>query len=549
MKYIGAMGTAFSLSPIVTGLASGIDRVRDLETKSQKVERLTFLQTTDIHGQVMTHPEFFMEDGQMVFKKAGGMSRIASYFKKVKQENPGSVFSVDCGDCYQGSALATLSEGKALVPIMNKVGYDLALPGNWEVFYGPQNMVNLMESYTFPVLCSNMHWGENYDDKSSIIFPPYYIKQMGGVRVGFIGYNDPKTKKRQAPSYHEGIGFSQPEKTIPLLVNKLKFELKCDLVIMLAHLGLAQQVNLAKLEECAGVDFILGGDTHERTYEPIFTENQKVPVVEAGAFGSFVGRLDLVLEDKKIKDYSYKLEVIEEDLYKEDQDVKTTVHRVRKPYKSEIDRVIGKTESYLYRYSVLETPMDNMITDAIREQTGVDIGISNGFRFCPPIEPGEITIDHLYSMLPSNNSLKTGKVTGKQIKDWLEQELENVFSEDITKRVGGWVVRFSGMKITIHVDSTKGQRVESIEIGEKRLDLNQNYSISACVKEGDPDHIFCRIPNVTDIKILNVTNYDAVENFLSKHSPVNYEIEGRVTALDRKGIVLSQLPGTDYVFR
>ncbi|MEB3101000.1 bifunctional metallophosphatase/5'-nucleotidase [Ferviditalea candida] len=515
--------------------------------QSGKVKQLTFLQTTDIHGQVLTHPEFFWENNRPVFRNAGGMSRIATLFKQVKKENPGNVLAVDCGDCFQGSAVAALSEGEALIPIMNKIGYDVAIPGNWEVVYGPQQLMNLTKKYNYPIICSNMYWGDEGVSSGPSLFPPFFIKVVGGVRVGFIGYNDPYTKLRQAPSYHEGIQFSKPEASIPKLVDILRNKHKCDIVMMLAHLGLAQQVHLAKQPQAAGIDFLFGGDTHERTYEPIY--GGLCPVVEAGSFGSFVGRLDLFVESGKIKDYNYELKIVEESLYPEDPAVKVTVQKERDPFRPVIERKLGETKKYLYRYSVLETPMDNMITDAVKAAANVDIGISNGFRFCPPIAPGPITLEHLYSMLPTIANLKRGTVTGKQLWDWMEQELETVFSTDITKRVGGWVVRVSGMHVVMTINNPKGKRVQSITVNGEPIQMDKDYTVAACDREGEPLNIICRIKKVKNVEVLDIDNYKAVEIFLEKNPVIDYDIEGRVKATDADGMVLSQLPGTTYGFR
>ena len=80
-----------------------------------------------------------------------------------------------------------------------------------------------------------------------------------------------------------------------------------------------------------------------------------------------------------------------------------------------------------------------------------DIVLSNGFRFCPPNTTPDatgnipITEGYIYDMLPVNSVVRTGKVTGKQLRDWLEKELNNVFAKDASKRLGGWVVKFKGM--------------------------------------------------------------------------------------------------------
>lgn len=550
LRYMGALGVTFGVSPLVSGLAHGMDRLGEIKksaaVQTGKVKQLTFLQTTDIHGQILTHPEFFWENNKIVYRNTGGMSRIASVFNRVRKENPGQVVTVDCGDCYQGSAVAALSKGEAMIPIMNRMGYDVAIPGNWEVVYGPQKIASLSNEYRFPVICANMYWGDDGAKTGESVMPPYYIKEVGGVRIGFIGYNDPNTKIRQSPSYHKGIQFSFPAETIPKYVDLLRTKYKCDIVLMMTHLGLAQQVHLAKQPESAGVDFLFGGDTHERTYAPITGGN--FPVVEPGAFGSFVGRLDMFVEDGKIKDYNYELIVVDAEKYEEEPNVKKEVLKAREPYRQQIERQIGETNTYLYRYSVLETPMDNLITDAVKDAAQVDIGISNGFRFCPPIAPGPITVEHLYSMLPTISNIRTGTVTGKQLWDWYENELETVFSTDITKLVGGWVVRTSGLEAVVTIKNPKGKRLQSMTINGKPVVMDQEYTVAACEREGDPEDVICRIKHVKNPKNIAIDNYQAIEQYLKKVGPVSYTLEGRVKDTDTDGMILSQLPGTSYSF-
>jgi 5''-nucleotidase/2'',3''-cyclic phosphodiesterase and related esterases len=66
----------------------------------------------------------------------------------------------------------------------------------------------------------------------------------------------------------------------------------CHLVFVMAHMGLAQQLNLSNQPSAQGVDYILGADTHERIREPL--QGKFCKVTEPGAFASFVGKLDLV---------------------------------------------------------------------------------------------------------------------------------------------------------------------------------------------------------------------------------------------------------------
>lgn len=207
------------------------------------------------------------------------------------------------------------------------------------------------------------------------------------------------------------------------------------------------------------------------------------------------------------------------------------------------------------RYYVIETPMDNFITDAIMWKFKPDIALSNGFRFCPPLVPdpktglAEITMDYLWSMLPVDSEAKRGNITGKQLLDWMEKELQNAFAKDPAKRFGGWVVRFNGMEVNFTIANDIGKRVNWIKIKGKPLDPDRTYSFVACEREGDPDTTICRVDNVAEPKRLGATLHSVIQEYLAKHSPISPKLEGRVSATDAPNTLLTQLMGFGYEFR
>jgi sulfur-oxidizing protein SoxB len=374
-----------------------------------KANMLTLLHTADIHSQVMTHDEFFIEHGKPVFKKRGGLANLKTMINSLRKQNAANTLVIDGGDCFQGSGIAALSEGRAIVPLMNNIGYDIMLPGNWEVVYGKEMMMQDMFGYNALKVCANMYHDTNDEMKGELIFPPYFVKHIAGIKIGFIGYNDPLTPKRQSPAYCEGIKFTAPETNVARYIRILKEYEKCQLVFLLTHMGLAQQFGLSNMEHIKGTDYILGADTHERLRQPI--QGKYAKVTEPGAFGSFIAKLDIVIEKGIIKDHAYQLLDVDPDKYKEDEEMKHLINKAKEPYKKELGRVIGKTKLPLVRYYVIESPMDNFITDAIMWKFKPDIALSNGFRFCPPLIPdpatgmADITVDYLWSMLPDRKSV------------------------------------------------------------------------------------------------------------------------------------------------
>jgi len=260
-----------------------------------------------------------------------------------------------------------------------------------------------------------------------------------------------------------------------------------------------------------------------------------------------------VVEAGAIKEQTYELLDVDPERYGEDERMKTLVAAAREPYRQEISKVIGTTRTPLMRYYVIETPMDNLITDALMWKFRTDFVVSNGFRFCPPLVPppgGEasITQEYLWSMLPVESAIKDGVVSGQQILDWLENELENAFATDATRRFGGWLVRFKGLVVKFTIGNAAGRRVQEVKVQGDPLVPSRRYTVVGCEREGDPDNTVCRIVNVTDPRRHDVTVHQVVTEYLATHSPVSPVLEGRAVATDAPADLLSQVDGTGYRF-
>ncbi|MFC4870073.1 bifunctional metallophosphatase/5'-nucleotidase [Negadavirga shengliensis] len=509
---------------------------------------VTILQTADIHGQLDPHPELFWENDSIIFKTRGGLAHIKTLFDKERQKNPGRTLIVDGGDLIQGSGYAALSQGSIFPGIIRNMGYDLLIPGNWEVVYGKESMMNVLNAYGTPVIAQNMFSEKDGD----ALFPAYWIKEIEGVKIGFIGINDPDVPERQNPSFSKGMDFTGLDKNVEKLIKEVKHHKKVDVLFMVTHIGIFKQVELANSEMAKDVDYILGNDTHERVRRPI--EGKFAKVTEPGAFGSFVGKLILHLVDGKIVGEEYELLEVDPEKYPADPEIHRLVEEAKAPYKDHLETVIGYTETPLFRYLTVENPMDNMITDAARWKTGADISISNGFRFGNPIVPenggpAPITRANLWNLLPVNEKVKMGKATGKQIRDWLEKEMNNVFAQDPSERFGGWLVRFSGMTVTFNSQKPDGERIVSIEVSGQPMQNDEVYTVSACERPGDPHHMLCRLPNTKDVEVMDYTIHDVVEDYLQEHSPVSPVLDGRALSLDLEAYSFSNVPGTEYEFK
>jgi 2',3'-cyclic-nucleotide 2'-phosphodiesterase (5'-nucleotidase family) len=513
---------------------------------------ITFLQTTDVHCQLHAHDELFWENDKITFRKTGGYAHLASALETLKKQNPTNTLTIDTGDMFQGSMLSVKTTGQAFVPLLNALNYDLYLPGNWEVVYYKKNMQKLLGSLLAPKICANMYHDLGDGKRGELIFQPYQIVNRLGIKIGFLGYTDPLVPLRQSPLYSKGIVYIKPEENLKQYVAILKEQEQCDFVIILSHLGLSQQIALGNNADCQGVDYIFGADTHERVRKPIRAKYTKI--VEPGAFGSFVGKLDLKIENGKIVSDRYELIEVSPQKYPAKKEILTLIEEIERPFKADINKVVGYSTLPLYRNFVVENTIDTLIVDALKWKVNADVVLSNGFRFCPPRSTADksgnvpITEGYLYDMLPIDSTIRTAKATGQQIIDWLEKELQNVFAQDAAKRFGGWLIRFKGMQVEFKAYEQMGKRVQKVTIANQPLAPAQIYTLCACEREGDPEDMLCRMKGVKEAKNTDFTLHTMLKEYLQEFSPVTPILRQDAKILDAPQTLLSQVSGVDYKF-
>ena len=205
------------------------------------------------------------------------------------------------------------------------------------------------------------------------------------------------------------------------------------------------------------------------------------------------------------------------------------------------------------RYYVIETPMDNLITDALMWKFNTDFVVSNGFRFCPPLVPpaggeADITNEYLWSMLPVESAIKAGTVSGRQILDWLESELENAFAQDASKRFGGWFVRFKGLFVKFTIGNPTGERVREVTVEGKPLVPDRVHGAGMRTRRRSRRH---RLPHRPRRQSAASRHERASgRDGISRRTLSGVTaVEGRAVATDAPADLLSQVDGTSYRFR
>ena len=500
-------------------------------TSTPGSKKITLAFFADIHGQLEEHPEMYWSSGKDEIVPAGGVARIAQLLKDIRAENPGGTITLDLGDTIQGSGHVVMSEGETMIGPVNALKLDYWLPGNWEVIYGKKVLLETAAKLKAPAIAANMRDATTRER----LFKPYVIHQAHGLKIALIGFTDPDVPLRQPPSFSEGIVYEETGILQPL-VDEARKEGKADLVVLLTHIGLPKAVSLA--ESLKGVDVILSADTHERTEKPIIRGNTWV--VEAGAFGSHLGKLELIVANGRLSRREWTLIELRAGQIGEDAEVKALVQKSLAPYRESLGRVIGSTSRPLFRYAPVETSADAVLADALLAAGGTEIALSNGFRFAYPIDKGDITENDLWNYYPINSRLKTGKVTGTQLLQFFERELENVFSKNTRRLFGGWVPRPAGLTFRFYANRAEGRRIVDMQVNGQPVEADRAYTITSCEREGDDFTTLCRMRDVADVALLEVDAHEAVRRYLKEHSPITMGQPLRVVPLDISAAVRSQ---------
>ena len=259
-------------------------------------------------------------------------------------------------------------------------------------------------------------------------------------------------------------------------------EEKPDAVIVLSHNGYDTDKKMA--EVVTGIDFIMGGHTHDGVPEayPVKNESGTTYVCNAGSNGKFLNVLDLDVKGGKIVGHKFTLLPIFSDLIPEDPKMKKYIEDVRAPFKKDLDRVIATTEQTLFRRGNFNGSWDQIICDALIDVKGADISLSPGFRWGTTVMPGQdITFDDLATQTAMTYPETYARdISGTDIKLILEDVADNLFNEDPFYQQGGDMVRTGGISYKINPTAKMGERITDITLTKsgKKLDPSKSYKVA-----------------------------------------------------------------------
>jgi 2',3'-cyclic-nucleotide 2'-phosphodiesterase (5'-nucleotidase family) len=466
--------------------------------------KITLLQLNDSHGYLEAHPELFWEGDREVFRNAGGFARISSLFSQIRDECRGAVIALDNGDTIHGTFPAVNSSGEAMLPILNHLRFD-GMTAHWEFVYGPKQFEKIVDRLEYPMLAINCY----RKDSGELAYPPYTIVERNDLRVGIIGIAATIVDKTMPSHFSEGLRFTLGRQELPNHIKALREEERVDLVVVLSHLGYPQELQLAA--EVDGIDVLLSGHTHNRIYEAVAVNG--AIVIQSGCHGSFIGRLDLEIDNKCIASFRHKLVTVDESI-KPDPGMKDLIDGAIGTSRDMLKGEVGYTRTALSRSRVLESTMDNLLLDTILDLTGAELAFSNGWRYGVPILEGPITINDVWNIVPTNPPISICELTGGELLMMMEENLENTFSRDPYRQMGGYVKRCSGLKIYFKIENPAGNRIQDFFVGGKRLNRHRTYRVCFLTTQGVPSEFGTEKRNL-DIRIV-----DALTEYLEKTGQV-----------------------------
>ena len=414
------------------------------------------------------------------YGRIGGMDRMATLVNAIRADRPTQTLFLDGGDTWQGSYTSLQTQGEDMVQVMNALKTD-AMTAHWEFTYGTDRVQELIEKMDFPFLAANVRdtdWEEPVFESTS-----YF--ERGGVKVAVIGQAFPYTPianpRYMIPSWSFGIR----EKELQERIDETRAE-GAELVVLLSHNGFDVDRKLAS--NLTGLDVILTGHTHDAVPEAI--KVGKTLLIASGSHGKFLSRLDLDVQGGEVKDFRYRLIPVLSDVITPDPEMSAVIKEVRAPYEADVTKVLGKTESLLYRRGNFNGTFDDLICDALLSERDAQIALSPGFRWGATLLPGQdITVDDVYNMtaITYPNAYRS-EMTGSTIKDILEDVADNLFNADPYYQQGGDMVRVGGLGYRIDPSKPIGSRISDMTLlaSGTPIDPAQAYVVAgwASVNEG-----------------------------------------------------------------
>jgi 5'-nucleotidase len=377
---------------------------------------------------------------------AGGAEYLATHIRRLERRDPNTLV-VAAGDLVGASPLlSSLFHDEPAIEALNAIGLDVSAVGNHEFDEGPAELLRLQRGGCHPTdgcADGNGYRGADFPflaaNVTSVrtgrtLFPPYVIKRVAGVRIGFIGMTLEGTPELLLPVFSSVLHFADEADTANRYVRELRRQ-KVQAIVVLLHEGGAP-IRRASPDGCPGlsgplvdivdrtsreVDVFLTGHTHA-AYDCVVDGRR---VTSAASFGRLITRVTLKISRSRNDVVRARADnwVVGQDVMRA-PDITRLIARYARFADPLRKRVIGRMASYVSRGAnrAGERPMGTMTADAELLATGAEVAFVNPGEVRRGLSAGEITYGRAFASLPFGSTLTTMSLYGADILELLKEQ-------------------------------------------------------------------------------------------------------------------------------
>lgn len=381
--------------------------------------------------------------------------KITNFLKNKKEQFNDYMVYVDIGDHVDRShpyTEATL--GKGNVKLLNEAGCDVATIGNNEgITLEKNDLKSLYNEADFDVICANL----KEPGEETPFFQPYTIKEVKGIKIGFIAATVEFTP------FYRALGWEVSDAFDWIMKAVREIEEQVDCLVMLSHLGRYDDETLAMM--FPEIDVILSSHTHHH-----FLHGDEVGytlIGAAGRFGDYVGEVTLTFEEKTL--VGKKAQLIETDLLAQVDDQYYDVGKymleshIVKDNMLPVERRLYSTSKFISRLS-----------EMVKLFTESDASVVHTGLIAKAFEGGTFTEYDLHKVLPHPINVVQIELSGRELKEVFNQSLKQEFKDEIVRGMGFRGDIF-GCFVTNNIGYVQSER--AYFIGNERIDERQTYTL------------------------------------------------------------------------